>query len=313
VSRRQVLSPLAASAFAATLVVTRFGLIVHELVGHGGPAIALGGQISDLKLFWFAGGRIAYARAEAWTEAEAIAVQLGGIVLELLVAVALVAIARRDRRPGPSLRRVVIQGAAAGFAGHAGIYLATGVFYGLGDGTVLHRALGDWRPLVWAPAAALCVAIAYSGAVAVISGLRAYAPAATARGQLAIVAIALALAGAVMIGLVQGEMAVRADPTYAALMRTEGQRAVEREVARATASGADAAQLEAARRAAEDRHRPFPFRLVLVAAMAVAAMAGAARSRPAVEPIALSWRAFRPLGLLALAGFGLCVLIDLIA
>ncbi len=300
--------PLSALGFAATLVVTRFGLIVHELVGHGGPAMALGGTITELKLFWFAGGRIAYARAATWTRPEAIAIQLGGIVLELVLALGLVAIARRRA----ALARILLHGAAAGFAGHAAIYLATGVFYGRGDGTVIHRALGAWRPLVWAPAALGCVALAYLGARAAIGALRAYAPARTARGQLAVVAVALVIAAAAMIALVQAELAVRADPQYTALMKSEGQRAIDREVAVASATGADAAQVEAARRAAESRHRPFPFAPVLFGVMGLAAAAGAARSRAAPAPAALPWRAVAPVAVLAAVGVGAVIAIDLL-
>src|SRR5262249_8470985 len=39
-----------------SLATSRLGLLVHELVGHGGVAIALGGHVTDVTLFWFAGG-----------------------------------------------------------------------------------------------------------------------------------------------------------------------------------------------------------------------------------------------------------------
>ncbi|MCE9576789.1 MAG: hypothetical protein K8W52_26825 [Deltaproteobacteria bacterium] len=302
------LAPLSALGFASTLVVTRFGLIVHELVGHGGPATAMGATISELKLFWFAGGRIGYTRAAPWTLPEAITIQLGGIALELLLALGLVLIARRRA----ALPRILLHGAAAGFAGHAAIYLATGVFYGKGDGTIVHRVLGDWRPLVWAPAAAGCVAIAYAGARAAIGGLRAYAPARTARGQLATVAVALGIAGTAMIALVQTELAVRADAQYTAIMKSEGQRAVDREVAAASAAGADAAQLEAARRAAESRHAPFPFAPLLFAAMGLGAAVGGLRSPAAVAPAALAWRSVAPVAGLAALGVAAVIVIDLL-
>jgi hypothetical protein len=128
-----------------------------------------------------------------------------------------------------------------------------------------------------------------------------------------VVAAALVLGGAANVGLLLGERALRADATYTAIMKTEGQRTVEHDVAVAQATHATPAQIEAVRQASEQRNRPFPFAPILIALVAIAACAAFARSRPAAAPAPLAWREVVPFGLVAAAGVMLVALIDVIA
>ena len=115
------------------------------------------------------------------------------------------------------------------------------------------------------------IAATFLGARSVVGQLRAQcAPAATPRRQLAVVVIALVLGGGAALGLAEAELHLRPSPTYAAIMKTEGQRAVDREVARARAARprATEAELAAVRRAASSRHRGFPFAPVLIGLIA---------------------------------------------
>jgi len=303
----RALLPLAALTFAVALATSRYGLVVHELAGHGGTAVVLGGHIDQVKLFWFGGGWVSY-HAASWSTAEILAVTLGGIATEWIAAAILVAIARR--RAG--LAKLVLLGAAVGFAIHGGMYLAVGTYYGSGDGTILHHLLGDWRPLVWAPAAAICVGAAWLGAQAVIPILRAYAP---ARSQLALIGAAMVLGGALHVGLLVAEQKLRADPVYTAIMKTEGQRQVEHDVATARAQNpqASAEQIEQIRRSSEQKHKPFPFAPLLIALIAASAIASMMRTRPAEAPAGLPGRDLRLPALVAAIGIFLVGLIDALA
>src|SRR5689334_11036212 len=71
------------------LVTTRLGLIAHELVGHGAAALAVGGTVEKVRLFWFAGGWIDYDLPRPAPLASRVFVSLGGIALELVVGLAL--------------------------------------------------------------------------------------------------------------------------------------------------------------------------------------------------------------------------------
>src|SRR5689334_13016358 len=142
-SSARALLPLAALTFVVALATSRFGLIVHEVVGHGGTATALGGHIDALRLFWFGGGWVSYHGG--FGTAALVAIAMGGIATEWIAAIGLALVARGKA----GLGRVVAAGAATGFAIHGGMYLAVGTFYGSGDGALLHHLLGDARWLVW--------------------------------------------------------------------------------------------------------------------------------------------------------------------
>src|SRR5450432_4754623 len=51
---------LTALLLAVALATSRLGLLAHELVGHGGTTLLVGGRVTDVQLFWFAGGWIRY-------------------------------------------------------------------------------------------------------------------------------------------------------------------------------------------------------------------------------------------------------------
>ena len=70
------------------LATTRLGLLAHELLGHGGTAVALGGTVDQVRLFWFAGGWIHYTLPEP-SLAAAVAIAMGGIAVELVCGLAL--------------------------------------------------------------------------------------------------------------------------------------------------------------------------------------------------------------------------------
>jgi hypothetical protein len=277
---------LAVFVGAVVLVTTRVGLVVHELIGHGGAANAVGAGVDDVRLFWFAGGWIHYSRQVPWTLADMLIVQLGGIAIELAVGLATVAWARR--RPG--WLGLALTGAGAGWVIHAAAYLAIGTWHGLGDGTLVHRALGDAKAAVAIPAGLVCVAAAYLAARALVARFEAVVPSASRPARLAVIFAALGVAGGLNAGLSRLEIVVRDDTTYGAIMRPERDRVVERELAAWLAAqrdrGAvpDRAAVARERRQLADAHRTFPFGVALVIAIVAAGALGAARSRPRPGP-----------------------------
>ncbi|MEO8701166.1 MAG: hypothetical protein ABI867_14040 [Kofleriaceae bacterium] len=269
---------------AVGLATSRVGLIVHELGGHGGTAVAFGGEITDFKLFWFAGGWIRYDFSGP--EHGALWVSLGGIIVEGVIGLALwLLLSRRD-----TLAVRLARGVGGALVIHAGWYFATGTWHGYGDGLLVHRALGDARyPIAIAAGLATC-GMAFVTARLVLGALAASLPG-TRRAKLAGLVVAALLAGGLQIGLALAEVAIRGDSTYGAIMRPERDRVIARELAawqREQASrGTTITQAEREREQQRltASHRELPFLPFLGAALVVAVAFGIARARPAVDPL----------------------------
>lgn len=261
---------LAALVTAVGLATSRLGLVVHELVGHGGATLAVGGAVTDVQLFWFAGGWI---RFEA-TGGELV-IALGGILIEAVVGAGLwFALARRTSLGGKIARAI-----GAALVLHGTWYLATGTWHGYGDGVKLHHELGDAKWLVAIPAALVTLTAAYVAARSILGTLAATIPG-TRGARLTGMVIALVLAGGLQLGLAVGEVRLRRDATYAQTMRPEGDRVVARELAQWTADQArqgaaptEEARAEMQRRLAQ-RHATFPFAIVLAVLTVLAVGAG---------------------------------------
>jgi uncharacterized protein (DUF2267 family) len=272
------------------LATSRLILIVHELVGHGAVAEAVGGDVTRVKMFWFAGGFVEMSLPDGTTWLDRYLVFLGGVGLELVAGVIAVLVARRLR--AGSVARLAVFAFGAINLVHALFYLAAGTHHGYGDGRILHAELGGARPVAVAVLSALVCAAAFFLARALIVQVRRRLPG-SRRAALATVAGAVLIAGAVHAALAFGELAVRRDRTYAAVMQTESGRQVDRAVAVAQVQRPeiDPAELERLRRALAEEHRQFPVRTLLLIAVALAILLGAASARDpdgAAEP--LTWR-----------------------
>ncbi len=269
---------LAGLLAALALATSRIGLIGHELVGHGGTALACGAQIVHVELFWFAGGWIRYQLPEPSLPA-ALAISLAGIGLELAVGLALWWTVR-----GATLGRRLVRGIGAALVVHATWYLATGAFHGFGDGLVLYRALGGARVAVAVGAGLVTCGAAYLAARHVLGTLTATLPG-SRRARVIGLAAAAALAGGLHAGLAAGELALRRDPTYTATMQPQRERDIAMElqawqrarVARGEQVDDAARRAERARLAA--KHETFPFVWLLAIATVASVIAGAWRAR----------------------------------
>jgi hypothetical protein len=288
-----------------SLATSRIGLVVHELVGHGGAAIACGGQVTDVTLFWFAGGWVQSSYPP--THAAVVTVMLGGIAIELAAGVALwLALARRSRA---SFGARCVRAVGATLVVHALCYLAAGTYHGFGDGIVLYHELGDGRLPVALVAGALACGAAYAGARSIVRALLATLPGRRIAG----LALAVALAGGLQVALAVGEVQLRRDAVYARIMKPERDRLAERELAEwlRRHHDASAAEREAELRALAARHREFPFAIVLGICVAAAVVAGAVRSRAPAEPPAITGRLLARAIAVALASLAAVIAIDL--
>jgi hypothetical protein len=263
------------------LTASRVGLVLHEVLGHGAVAAALGCRISELRLFLFGGGYVNYTCAALPLGAE-LAIDLGGIALEIALGTALLWIAR-GRRGVPGLFAAAI---GLLFVLHALFYLATGVHYGVGDGRALHRLLGPARvALVIATSLAL-VAASFVAGRRLGARVGAWVAAPRCATRIAIVAGAALAAAAVHGALMRAEQRWLADPVYAASFQPEHERQVAEEMRRFEEQPLAPDQRLAQQRILEAQHAPFPLRPVLGIAIGLAALAGVAAStaRPPAAP-----------------------------
>jgi len=255
-----------------SLAISRIGLVVHELAGHGGTAVAVGGTVVDAHLFWFAGGWIRY-RVPEITVAEDLAISLGGIAIETVLGLALwVGL----RRPG-SLGACILRTIGAALLAHAMFYLATGTWHGYGDGRVIHELAGSARYPIAIAAGLLACTAGWLGARHLFGAVVATVPAPRLAGAL----VAIVVAGAVNVVLDVGELRLRRDATYAVTMQPERERAVARELAawqREQAAPVSDAERAARERELTSHHRDFPFLWLCGAGVLAAIVAGAARS-----------------------------------
>ncbi|MBV8760355.1 MAG: hypothetical protein JO257_23890 [Deltaproteobacteria bacterium] len=266
---------LGALLACVALATSRFGLLAHELVGHGGTALAVGAHVVEVKLFWFAGGWIRNVGAPS--TAAALAIAMGGIAVETVAGIGLQLVR------GETLGRRIVRGIGLALVLHASWYLATGAFSGFGDGVLLYRELGGARvPVAIAAALVTCTA-GYLGAREALGAL-----AATQRRPIVGTALAVLLAAGLHAGLAVGELQLRRDRTYAETMAPERERQITAELARWQAAHPQAAEPErtAAAHSIAEAHRPtFPFTIVLAIATLVAIVAGARRAKPGAGPI----------------------------
>ena len=289
------------------MATARFGLVLHELVGHGGAALAMGGQILEVRLFWFAGGWIRYDLHEPSVAAMVI-VSMGGIAIELVLGTILWFVVTGD-----ALGRRIARTIGAALVVHAGWYFATGTWHGYGDGALIYQVLGDARyPAAIAAGLVTCGA-AFVGArwlfatvVASIGPTR----------RVAGIAIAVVVAGSVNLALDLGELAIRQDSMYGATMAPERDRVIARDYAhwldeaRRTGATIDDAARERELHRLDRDNRTFPFAWLLAAAVALSAVAGAWRSRtPSARPD-LTGRLVARAAVIAVASIALVIALD---
>jgi hypothetical protein len=267
---------------AIALATSRLGLLAHELVGHGGATKLVGGRVSDVRLFWFAGGWIRYQLAGTPTTTALLVIAMGGVAVEAVCGAAMWLVVRGD-----GLGRLLLRAIGAVLVMHATWYFATGAWHGFGDGQLLYRELGNARYPVALLAGAITCAVGFAAARMIVG------PLASVAGWRGLVIAAL-LAGGIHAGLAVGEVVLRADTTYTEVMQPERERAVDRDLARWAAYEATHGPITPDARAAEharleQAHRTFPFAWLLAVCAVTAILAGARRSQRS-EPIEITSR-----------------------
>ena len=301
---------LAGLLLAVALATSRLGLLAHELVGHGGTALAVGGQVTDVQLFWFAGGWIRYHFAAPPSTAALLAISMGGVAIEAIAGVLLWTLVRGD-----GLGRRLIRGVGAALVVHATWYFATGAWHGYGDGQLLHHLLGSARYPVAIFAGLITCGCAFAGARAIVGPLAGTQHA----HRLAGLAIAAILAGGIHAGLAIAEIRIRGDVTYKEIMAPERERVVERDLEKwAAYERAHGGEVTDAKRAQqqhqlEQLHRDFPFAWLLGICVAIALLVGARRSFSSIRAFSIDRRLLARAATCAGIAVAAVIAIDLVA
>lgn len=265
---------LAALLLASGLLASRTGLVLHEIGGHWGPAAAFGCSLGEIRLFVFGGGWVDFECARL-TLAQSLAIDLGGIALQIVLGAGLVLAAARRPRGVLGLALLCV---GMLWIVHGLFYLVTGVHYGVGDGRTLHRLFGDRRAALVVVGSGVLVVACAGFATALARRLSHRLPDRPLPARVVWLAAAILAAAALHGALAWGEQRLRADPVYAASFTPEHETAIAAEVRRfEQARPRTPDEVVAARREITARRTPFPLRPALGAAMALAALAGIAR------------------------------------
>jgi hypothetical protein len=284
--RAMRLAQLSALLFLIGLSVSRLGLLLHELAGHAGVARVLGCQIDGIRLFAFGGGYVE-SSCQPLPLAAALAIDVGGIGLELVVGTLLL-IAARGRQ---GLLGLFLASTGLLFVLHAVFYSVTGVHYGVGDGRRLHLLLGERRTLpLWIGSVTLVVATGWCARLAA-RRLAAGVPGASRSRRVATLALAAIAAAALHGTLLLAEQRIAPDLVYAASFTPEPRtrsvplpREPGASPPRAATSGPAPGALPSPDGVVTTAVAPFPLRAVLAAGMAIAALLGFASALRAAPP-----------------------------
>lgn len=303
---------LAGLLACVALAASRIGLIAHELVAHGGVALACGARIIDVQMFWFGGGWIRYVLPEP-TLAAYLAISMAGIAFELVIGGVLWWRVGRGANSAPSVATLLVRGVGIALVVHATWYLATGAFHGFGDGLVLYRELGQARVAVAIAAGMLTCLASYAGARTIFGSLLGTLPG-SPRARVAGFIVAALLGAGLHAALTIGELRIRRDAIYAKTMQPERERVIAKKLEawqrEQAARGVipDAGAERAQKRKLQRSHRSFPFVIVLAIATVLSVIAGAWRSKLVARSISsgLLVRA----ALVALAATWLVIAID---
>lgn len=262
------------------LLASRIGLLVHEFIGHGGAAFALGGSVPAWRLFLFGGGWIQYERNPWYSSFEQHSIALAGVALQSLVA-ALIWYRSRER---PGLAASMARLIAMLLWAHACVYLALGVHYGFGDGRLLHESLSSTeRAVLIVLVVGALVYLSYAltrGALLLAASLGKSVGAIRAASA----ALAVTLAAGAHFGLYYAESRViDPDETYASIMQQEIDRKLALHMAELQrlrlAQGVEwnVQEVAAEKQAFVSRHEPFPLRPLVYLLCALVAVAAAFR------------------------------------
>ena len=260
-----------------------FGLVAHELVGHGGAALAVGGQVTEVQLFWFAGGWIRYDLPHR-ARAALLAIAMGGVAVELVAGTAAVARSSAATSLGPARSRAR---SARRSSSTRRWYLATGAWHGYGDGRCSIASSATRAIRSRSRAGAVDVRVRRTSARAACSARSLRRCRGIARARIARSSRCRSRAASTP-GSRSASSQLRRDATYAA---DDGARARARDRARSRARGLASAPRRAtdaprrARRGARSSRRrtaTFPFAWLL----------GGARRRSRSSPA--RWRSPRP-------------------
>jgi hypothetical protein len=256
---------------ALGLLASRTGLVLHEVGGHWGVAASFGCQLREIHLFIFGGGWVDFDCA-VLTQAQTLAIDLGGIALQLAVGVPLVMLSCRWPR---GLAGLACSAAGVLFILHGLFYLVTGVHYGVGDGRDLYRMLDARRNAFVATGSAVLATCCGAGAFALARRLTPRVPEARWPARVAVLASAILLAGATHGALTWTELRLRDDRVYAATFQPVHEQRIETELRRFEAEQRRTGeQIAVERKELASRHRVFPLRAVLGVAMGIATLLG---------------------------------------
>lgn len=185
--------------FSLLVLSTRLATFLHEVVGHGLTAAALGATISGIRVSLFGGGNAYYRFHAELGPAALFVVAFGGILVNVVTGALAIALADK---PGVYRGRTVflsVFGIVSLWGGLA--YACLGFYYGVGDPAASVREFTGASEWLWLPFLAGAPLAAYLGVRSFLRSVRSWFPADGFAGKILVLTLTLGITGAIYASL----------------------------------------------------------------------------------------------------------------
>ncbi len=144
--------------YLTIFLTTRFGTLIHEILGHGLASILMGGNLTGVSIHLFTAGSCSYQLLDPGLPQEVV-VELAGIALNLVSGVICLTLLERLKLSWEIT--IILCVFAMVSIGSQLTYLVMGAYYGYGDPLIFEELLGSMNWLVWVLSLILIAPAAY--------------------------------------------------------------------------------------------------------------------------------------------------------
>lgn len=289
------------SVFTA-LLLSRFGLIAHEYVGHALVAHWCGATVDQCHLSMFGGGYVVLGGTR-FAFLPALMIMSGGWIVEIIMGTIALVVAFLFKRRSTTHFFMMSLGCVVII--HAFYYAITGTFYGYGDGRLFYRYYKNY--IYWLTPGFVLWFIVVTFHLTKLWGnhFSRWIPKAKPINKIAMALSCIIIAGAVQLTLLRVEEHYHPVELHNLAMQTESKRHVDdgvlgytREMMEKGKTPTDQ-ELSNKKAELEEKYDVFPLNTVLVFLLVVSIIAGIKESKTYDEVSSLPLPRWRSLVLLA--------------
>jgi len=184
----------------STLVLsTRLATFLHEVLGHGLTAAALGAEVNGIRLSLFGGGNAYYQFEGGPARAGAFAVSFGGILVNLITGLVSILLSGRAETGRGRAVYLSLFGMVSLLGGL--VYTCLGFYYGVGDPEAWMSESSATAEWLWAPCLALLPVASFFGVKAFFRSIQPWFSAVRFTEKVLVLLLTLGITGSIYAGL----------------------------------------------------------------------------------------------------------------